>query len=315
MSAAIYNRGNAYRAKGEIDRAIADYDEALRLYPQYFQTYGNRGIAYYTNMDYDRAIADYDEALRLNPNYANAYGNRGLAYAAKGAFDRAIADYDQALRIRPGAIDYNNRGLAYHAKKDLDRAIADYDAAIGLDPKFIPAYGNRSDAYRVKGDGTRALADLDQAIRLDPAYASGRTYFVNGVFDNAQADLSRARQLEPSNPYYALWLDLAERRLHVASGLAEAASSFDMTRWPGPVVRLLLGEMSSAALAATDDPDPNRKQGKLCEAEFFSAEVALRDGSDQEAARLFRRAVDDCVQTFFETTAAKAELKALGVAP
>jgi lipoprotein NlpI len=135
------------------------------------------------------------------------------------------------------------------------------------------------------------------------------------VFANAQADLTRARQLEPSNPYYALWLDLAERRLHVASGLAEVASSFDMTRWPGPVVRLLLGETSSAALAATDDPDPNRKQGKLCEAEFFSAEVALRDGSDQEATRLFRRAVDDCVQTFFETTAAKAELKALGVAP
>ena len=60
-----------------------DLRRTLRLYPQYFQTYGNRGIAYYTKMDYDRAIADYDEALRLNPNYANAYGNRGLAYAGR----------------------------------------------------------------------------------------------------------------------------------------------------------------------------------------------------------------------------------------
>jgi lipoprotein NlpI len=89
-----------------------------------------------------------------------------------------------------------------------------------------------------------------------------------------------------------------------------------MTAWPGPVVRLLLGETTPAALlAATNDPDPDRKQGKLCEADFFSGEVALRDGADQEAARLFRRAVDDCAQTFFETTAAKAELEALGVRP
>jgi lipoprotein NlpI len=156
---------------------------------------------------------------------------------------------------------------------------------------------------------------------LDPTYAAGyfargRTHFAAGALAKAQADLKQARELEPNNAYYALWLDLAERRLHVRSDLAEAASRFDMTAWPGPVVRLLLGETTPAALlAATDDPDPDRKQGKLCEADFFSGEVALRDGADQEAARLFRRAVDDCAQTFFETTAAKAALEALGVRP
>jgi tetratricopeptide (TPR) repeat protein len=320
FSAVYYNRGNAYRAKGEIDRAIDDYDVGLELFPNSARTYGNRGIAYYIKKDYDRAIADYDAAIRFDPDYANTYSNRALAYAAKGAFDRAIADSEQALRLRPGAIDYNNRGRAYAARNDFDRAIADYDAAIRLGPSPF-TYVNRSDAYRVKGDAAGALADLDRAIMLDPRYAAayfarGRTYFAGGAFAGARSDLARASELEPNNAYYALWRDLAERRLHRPRALAEAAARLDMTAWPAPLINLLLGETTAAAVfAATDDADPNRKQGKLCEADFFSGEVALRDGANQEATSLFRRALDDCQRTFFESTAAAAQLKALGVEP
>ena len=55
-------------------------------------TYNSRGYAYSNKGDTDRAIADYDRALRLDPNYAYAYNNRGNAYSDKGAYDRAIAD-------------------------------------------------------------------------------------------------------------------------------------------------------------------------------------------------------------------------------
>ena len=46
-------------------------------------------------MDYDRAIADYDEAIRLDPKIAAARGN---AYCAKGDFNDAIMDYDEVKR-------------------------------------------------------------------------------------------------------------------------------------------------------------------------------------------------------------------------
>ena len=52
-------------------------------------------------MEYDRAIQDYDQAIRLNPNYASAFNNRGLAYVNKGDNDRAIQDYDQAIKLNP----------------------------------------------------------------------------------------------------------------------------------------------------------------------------------------------------------------------
>jgi len=94
---AYNNRGVAYKNKGELDRAIADYDEAIRLNPNYALPYDNRGNAYKDKGEYDRAIADLDAAIRLNPNYAKAYNDRGVVYASKRDYIRAIADYDQAL--------------------------------------------------------------------------------------------------------------------------------------------------------------------------------------------------------------------------
>src|ERR1700722_14189743 len=92
------NRGVAYRAKGELDRVIADYTEAIKLDPKYDVAYHNRGRAYFAKREIDRAIADYDQALKFNPRYRFAYVNRGLAYFAKRDAARAIADYSEAIK-------------------------------------------------------------------------------------------------------------------------------------------------------------------------------------------------------------------------
>src|SRR5690242_19011626 len=96
---AYNNRGNALREKGALDRAMADFDAAIRLEPRLADAYVNRGITWYRRGDFDRAIADYDEAIRLDPADAYPFNNRCLALRAKGEFDRAIADYDQAIRL------------------------------------------------------------------------------------------------------------------------------------------------------------------------------------------------------------------------
>jgi tetratricopeptide (TPR) repeat protein len=93
-------RAAAWSHKGDYDRAIADYDEAIQLNPKYAHAYNHRGMAYIDKGDYDRGIADYDEAIRLNPNYAHAYANRGDAWSHKGDFARAIADHDEASRLK-----------------------------------------------------------------------------------------------------------------------------------------------------------------------------------------------------------------------
>src|SRR5882757_11351940 len=83
LALAYSNRGVEWRAKGELARAIADYDEAIKADPQQSAAFNNRGIAYAAGNDYDKALADYDEAVKLKPDYASALNNRGLAYFNK----------------------------------------------------------------------------------------------------------------------------------------------------------------------------------------------------------------------------------------
>lgn len=98
-----YNyRGIAQRNKGQYDRAIADYTQAIKLNPKFTYAYNNRGEAYDNKGQYDRAIADYTQAITLYPKDADAYGNRGVAYEKTGQRDKALADYRKAIEHRPG---------------------------------------------------------------------------------------------------------------------------------------------------------------------------------------------------------------------
>lgn len=183
------------------------------------------------------------------------------------------------------------------------------------------AHFNRGNAYGAKGDQDRAIADYTEAIRLDPkddrSYAlRGRLYLYRGKFSNALADFNQASELDPQDAYNALWLDITGHRNALPSRLPQAISKLDMTKWPAPVVRMYLGQLTpDAVLAAADNPDVNKKRGQVCEANFFSGEMELRRGDKAAAVRLFRFAADHCQRTYVEWWAARAELNALGEGP
>ena len=168
-SLAFRNRGDTYTNKGDHNRAIADYNEAIRLDSNDALALSARGVAYANKGDYDRAIADFNRAIQLDPKSTHAFRNRGVVYATKGDNDRAIADFDRAIRLDPkSGLALRARGVAYANKGDNDQAIADFDEAIRLDPKSSLAFRDRGDIYRSKGDNARAIADYNEAIRLDP---------------------------------------------------------------------------------------------------------------------------------------------------
>jgi tetratricopeptide (TPR) repeat protein len=98
---AFNNRGTARRDKGDLNGALADFTEALRLKPDYAEAFNNRGTARRDKGDFDGALADFTEALRLKPDYAEAFNNRGTARRDKGDFDGALADFTEALRLKP----------------------------------------------------------------------------------------------------------------------------------------------------------------------------------------------------------------------
>jgi len=131
LAAAYYNRGTAHYRKGQSDRAI-DKPDDRRFGPD-------------SGNPLDLAIRDFDQAIRLKPDYTEAFVNRGVAYYDKGQFGRAIEDYDQAIRLKPDLAEaFNNRSLAYYRNNQYDRAQQDFDQTIRLNKNYGNALINRA---------------------------------------------------------------------------------------------------------------------------------------------------------------------------
>jgi len=253
-------RGVAYYQSAEYDLAIADFDQAIRIYPRLAKAYYNRGIVDRAKGDLDKAIADFSDAIRLDPKYVSPFNNRGLVYDAKGDYARAIADFNEALRLNPKYVfALNNRGLAYEVKADYDRAIADFSEAIRLDPKYLDAFYNRSRAYKSKGDADHASADYQQVLQLNPSLAS--------VLPQTPEQTGKAQPVPKSSPQARL--RHRTRRIRVASSRACPCRQ-----------DLMLWQAASGYVRISDRKDESRASPRaqtcLCIKHRRGAKVALR---------------------------------------
>ena len=89
-----------FATRNELERALRDYDEAIRLDPHYAHAFNNRGL-FLERGEAIRAIRDFNRAIAEDTSYANAFRNRGLARLQQQSFDLAIADFDEAFRLNP----------------------------------------------------------------------------------------------------------------------------------------------------------------------------------------------------------------------
>ena len=94
---AYFYRAYAKSDLGDEQGAIADYNQALAINPQYAYPYNNRGNAKLSLGDKQGAIADYNQALAINPQFAYAYNGRGIAKSDLGDKQGACADYRKAV--------------------------------------------------------------------------------------------------------------------------------------------------------------------------------------------------------------------------
>jgi Tfp pilus assembly protein PilF len=167
------NRAWAFRRQGKNAEAIADFAAAVELAPRDATLYNDRGMAYLDAGKAEAAVADFDAAIGIDPKYALAYNNRGFVHFRKGEHAEAIADYSLALKVDPNnAVTFNNRGFAHLQKGEAAKAIADFSDAIRLQPLFAAAYFNRSRAHAANNDPARAKADRAKANELDPSLAN-----------------------------------------------------------------------------------------------------------------------------------------------
>lgn len=175
LEAAYIEQAKLYRDVGQFDLAISNYTLALHSKPDDVWLLDARGTAHSEAGRYDRAIADFDRAIRVASNAemktvgARLFDNRGTAYLHSGQFDRAIADYTEALRTTAGWVGpLSNRGVAYDNIGKFDLAIADHDEAVRKMPENIMVLNKRGFHYDRTGEYDRAIADFTHALQIDP---------------------------------------------------------------------------------------------------------------------------------------------------
>ena len=128
--------------------AIKAYACAIDLQPDFAPTYANRGYAYAALQDSEKALTDYNRALELDENLLAAYTNRGVLYTRLGNFGLAISDFDLVIALDPdNAVAYNNRGVVHAAEDNYDEAMADFQQAITLDPDYTTPYASLAAVY------------------------------------------------------------------------------------------------------------------------------------------------------------------------
>ena len=152
LAKAYYNRANAQLVKAEYAKAVEDYSQAIALEPSSADALHERCFARAVlAKQLEDALSDCNEALRLSPNDAETLGGRGFVYLRLGFYRTAVLDYDAALKTKPDSAEFLfGRGTAKLKAGEETAGNADIIAARKLEPQIDDRFARYDDA---SGDG------------------------------------------------------------------------------------------------------------------------------------------------------------------
>jgi predicted O-linked N-acetylglucosamine transferase (SPINDLY family) len=211
--AAHSNRGLALHGLRRLDDALASYDRAIALKPDYAEAHSNRGNTLKELGRLDDALASYDRAIAIKANAAETHYNRGNTLRDLKRLDDALAGYDRAIVIKPDYVEaHYNRGLVLADLNRLPEALASYDRAVAARRDYASAWCNRGNVLKDLGRLDEAADSYRQAIAVKPDLAEahrnlGNVLTIQSRFDTAQQHYDRALDLDPTAPN--LWRGLA----------------------------------------------------------------------------------------------------------
>ncbi len=173
---AYTNLGKVLYDRGRVSEAIGQFEEALRIDPDYTIARNDLGLALQQTGQLSKAMEEFGLAVRSKPNNAEAHYNLGVALAMAGRIAEAIEEYRQALRINPEyAMAHNGLGSALRLSGQLPEAIAQDQQALRINPDDAVAHNNLGAALEETGQSAAAREQFEQAVRIKPDYAVAHT--------------------------------------------------------------------------------------------------------------------------------------------
>jgi tetratricopeptide (TPR) repeat protein len=231
------NLGDVWsKLPGRMNDAVAEYEAALRLQPDFPTARNNLGNAWAGMPGHlAEAIAQYQEVLRRHPDNSDAHNNLGSAWSQQpGRLADAIAEFQTALRLNPANPEaLYNLGRAWAKTPGrLADAIAEDEAALRLRPEYAEAHNDLGLAWsQLPGKSAAAAAEYEEALRLKPELAAAHNNLGNAWMNQpgrqaeAIAQYQEAVRLQPDDPQ--LHTDLGLAWLAQPGHSAEAIAEFE----------------------------------------------------------------------------------------
>jgi Tfp pilus assembly protein PilF len=161
----INSRARMYFDQQKWNEAIANYNLAIEVKPT-GEFYINRGAAYAMLGNMQNALSDMTEGVRLDPTFPNGYKNRSLVYQALGQVDAAQQDLLKYLELNPYDADiWYESGRLYRMVNKEQQALTAFDRAISLSQKGV-YFLERAKSHLLLGNKTQARQDFQTAERM-----------------------------------------------------------------------------------------------------------------------------------------------------
>ena len=164
-----FAEARADAAKVEWLGELANLNQRIAHEPADPKRYLVRGKFWFEAREWNRALADFDRAIKINYQLSVAYSGRAAVHLKQENFKKAIADCVLAIAIEPHQEAFSIRGDAHLETGAYEQAIVDYTEAKRIDSSVAQAYFLRSQELQEIGEEEQASQALKQALALDPS--------------------------------------------------------------------------------------------------------------------------------------------------
>ena len=174
-SALLYNiRASCFKAIGQLDTAVKDYEKALALKPDYAEALYNLGITLRELGQIDAAIKSYKQALTIKPDYFGAHNNLGNIFLELGQLDAAADSFEWAVAYKPDFAEaYNNLGVVNRERDQVYEAIKNFEKAIDIKPDYFQAHSNLGNSLQLLNKMDAAIKCYEKSLTINPNYTLG----------------------------------------------------------------------------------------------------------------------------------------------
>jgi len=202
----LYNiRASCYKANGQMDASIKDYEKAVTLKPDYAEAYYNLGITLRELGQIEAALKSYEKALAIKHEYPEAHNNLGSVLLDLGSLDSATDHLEWALAFKPNFPEaHNNLGVVERKLEKLDKAIKSFKKAIDIQPNYVQAHSNLGNILQDIGQLDAAMNCYKNALAINPNHTQcyldiGLIHKERGQIDNAIEFFEKALAINPDH--------------------------------------------------------------------------------------------------------------------